>query len=175
MTLQKPQYDLDPPAAFEWIKKFQCPVLKECLAPAVVHGALANLERWHKDGLAQEDTFDVLPNINLQLLTSKGATKTLHGECPPMSAVIQVGFCAGEENDIRQEYHDFSEYLMDTLRLKWFSAAFPVDERLWLVPYLFKCQSVRLTSKPDMKVTFLHSVPEHCERALALNLIQKKP
>ena len=175
MTLHKPQYDLDPPAAFEWIKKFQCPVLLDRLSPSILHASISFMERQYSD-IPTEYMWGSLPDINMHLIISKREVNTFHGErAPSMTPVVIATFYERSSSEFRHEYDDLNDFATDTNRFQHHTAAFPVDERIWFVPYLFRCQIIRLQLLPTIKLSVLHDVPEHHKRARAMNLIPKRP
>lgn len=167
-------YTTEPIAAFEWIKKHQCPNMLEALSVESLVNAQLNVQRLIDRNTGNASHIWSIGQSNMILAAMDRPIKNFFGEVvEPMTPTIHVIFSEEATARYRLWYDETHELTTDLNGLQTKGISFPLDERIWLLPYLFRLQYVRLTHSPQAKFGIIFDMPEHCKRALAMNLIHK--
>lgn len=165
----KKSYTLKIPEVHSWMKKEYCPVVAKALSPRSVHNRIKEYSKVEVDDyLFLSHSTNVLGGISYEL------NMCVNGHCPSAHKMSSFGdemgndeiwldfhFYDGHASDIQQEFHDRKKYI----------ALFPIDTRLFLLPYMFRAVNVMTMqmdvglkfnpTKPMKKRTLLVHVPQH--------------
>lgn len=161
----------EPIAAFEWIKKHQCPNMVRALSVENLVNVQLNLQRSIGDN--KRDTCMWFIAEQLILVAMDVPTRNFFGEAvEPMTPAIHVVFANEATARYKTSYTDIQELVGDLHRVSTNGIVFPLDERIWLLPYLFRIQYIDFKGG-EAKFSLIFDQPEHCKRALAMNLIHK--
>lgn len=167
-------YTTEPIAAFEWIKKHQCPNMVQALSVESLVNAQLNVQRLIEKNHGRLSYIWSIGQSNMILAAMDRQIKNFFGEVvAPMTPTIHVIFSDEAVSRYRLSYDKTVEFNTDLNNLPTKGIPFPLDERIWLLPYLFRLQYVHLINRSKTKVGIVFDVSEHCKRALAMNLIHK--
>jgi hypothetical protein len=174
MTLSKAPdvWDGTIPVTQAWMKKDYCPYLAACVGPESTQWSL----KWVLDREMRKDPNSITmlkwnPNLVVQRTFKQGTTA--YGDIIPRGELALFVMFFTPDNHLKDHYDSTQVLSDDYYRSERYSGIFPLDERLYVLPYIFHHRRVTASIGNSLvPYDFLFEVPENHRKLLSLNLIE---
>lgn len=162
-------YRLTIPSVHLWMKDGYCPLVKEALGFDDIHARMQEYKEIEvKAYIYRIDTSKILWDItfmlNACLINLYRFKRSIYGdELINEDLCLEVSFYDGTSTDLKDDFENYRKHV----------AIFPFDERLYLIPYLFRAVKVNVMwNGKMMDINMVVDVPEHWRRLEKLGLIE---
>lgn len=161
------------PITQAWMKKDYCPYLAECVGPESIEGSLSNILQLE---MTKEPSCTTAIKGNMGLLVQRASKtrRTAYGGVMPRGEIALFITFFTPDSHFKDHYSTTEELFNDHARAERYIGVFPIDEHLYVLPYILRHRRITANMRGSIVIPFdfLFDVPENHKRLLSLNLIE---
>ncbi len=160
------------PVTQAWMKKDYCPYLAECVGPKSIEGSLSDILQMEMRKDPNSITA-IKGNLGLVVQRTVKTGRTAYGGIIPRGEIALFVSFFTSDSRFRDHYSSTSGLFDDNTRAERYNGIFPIDERLYVLPYILRHRRILANmGRIVIPFDFLFDVPENHKRLLSLNLIE---